>query len=359
MRYLHENSKKFEMSGVKRWHEKGYTGKGIRIANLEGTDPLLPFFHGKVRDPFSNVTAVGRNYHGHQTMDVLHQVAPDADLYTLSSNGRYGHNIAEGPFIKQSIPFMEKENIHLVNASLGGNTNPILKARIEKAKERGVTFVTSAGNAADSGVGGFARSGAWIAVGAVHLSAKGEITHASYSSLGQEVDFTQFSGIFVHDARKGYEDRMFPVNGTSFSSPMLCGMLALVQQLFLEKVGRTLYQDELYKFMQDYSIDLWQPGKDIKSGYGLFLLPNNPHDIHVGKYILHKQEVNKELKTIKMDAPAEIKNGRFYVIGRPFVEALGGKVVWDQNEPQKGIFELNGRRIILENGSDLMYIKKL
>jgi len=87
----------------------------------------------------------------------------------------------------------------------------------------------------------------------VHLSGKGKILHASYSSIDEEVDFVQFSGLYVHDARKGYEDRTFPVQGTSFSSPALCAMLGLVQQLFLEKAGRTLYQNELYEFMKDYS----------------------------------------------------------------------------------------------------------
>jgi len=42
------NKKEFDLSGVTTWHELGYTGKGIRIANLEGTDPTLHFFNGKL-----------------------------------------------------------------------------------------------------------------------------------------------------------------------------------------------------------------------------------------------------------------------------------------------------------------------
>lgn len=286
------NKREFDFSGISAWHEKGYTGKGIRIANLEGTDPSLWFFHGKVRDPLGNTSNIGKNAHGHQTMDILHQVAPDTDLYALSCAGQYGENYAKGKFIEQSIPFMEEENIHLVNASLGGNTNEILKKRILQAQEKGIVFVTSAGNEAEKGPSGYARSGVWIAVGAVHLSGKGEILHANYSSIGEAVDFTQFSNLYVHDARPGYEDRAFPVQGTSFSSPMLCGMLALVQQLFLERAGRTLYQHELYKFIQDYSIDLWEPGHDTKSGYGLFLLPENPNSIDIEKYTGGEAQVN-------------------------------------------------------------------
>ncbi len=286
------NRKEFDLSGITTWHSLGYTGKGVRIANLEGTDPTLHFFNGKIKDPFGNVSGVGRNYHGHQTADILHQVAPEADIYILSSSGSYSKNKAEGKFIEESIPFMESEGIHLVNASKGGTNNRILNERIEQAQQHGVTFVASAGNSDESGVGGYARSGVWIAVGAVHLSSRGDILHANYSSLGEEVDFVQFSDLYIHDARKGYEDRTFPVQGTSFSSPMLCGMLALVQQLFLEKAGRTLYQDELYEFMQDYSVDLWEPGHDTKSGYGLFLLPENPNSIDIEKYTGGEAQLN-------------------------------------------------------------------
>jgi hypothetical protein len=286
------NKKEFDLSGITRWHELGYTGKGIRIANMEGTDPTLHFFNGKIKDPFGNISGVGRNYHGHQTADILHQVAPDADIYSLSSSGRYGSKTAEGDFVDVSIPFMEEEGIHLVNASLGGVNNKELNNRILEAQQHGVTFVASAGNEADSGPSGYARSGVWIAVGAVHLSEKGEILHANYSSIGEAVDFTQFSNLYIHDARKGYEDRTFPVYGTSFSSPALCAMLALVQQLFLEKAGRTLTQDELYEFMIDHSIDLWEPGRDTKSGYGLFLLPENPNSIDIEKYTGGEAQVN-------------------------------------------------------------------
>ncbi len=279
------NKKEFDLSGITKWHELGYTGKNIKIANMESTDPNLWFFDGKIIDHFKIGKEYNKNYHGTQTADVLHQIAPDVDIYILPSGGQYGVDYAKGDFIEKAIPYMEENGICLVNASLGGTNNQILNNRILQAQECGVTFITSAGNEDDSGASPFAKSGIWIAVAAVHLDAKGNIVKASYSSIDEEVDFTQFSGIEIHDARKGYEWRTFPVYGTSFSSPMLCGMLALVQQFFLEKTGRTLTQDELYEFMKDYSIDLWELGRDVKSGYGLFLLPENPANIDVKKYI--------------------------------------------------------------------------
>lgn len=46
--------------------------------------------------------------------------------------------------------------------------------------------------------------------------------------------------------------------------------------------------------MKNHSIDLWEPGHDTKSGYGLFLLPENPDSIDIGKYIGKEEaELNK------------------------------------------------------------------
>lgn len=70
---------------------------------------------------------------------------------------------------------------------------------------------------------------------------------------------------------------------TSFSSPLLTGMLALVQQFFKVKTGQYLNQHELCQFMIDNSVDLGDEGKDAKYGHGLFVLPN-PDDIDVSKY---------------------------------------------------------------------------
>lgn len=50
------NKREFDFSGISAWHEKGYTGKNIRIANLEGTDLSLWFFNGKIKDPFGNAS---------------------------------------------------------------------------------------------------------------------------------------------------------------------------------------------------------------------------------------------------------------------------------------------------------------
>lgn len=286
MSYIKENLAEFEICNILRWHELGYTGKGIKIANLEKANPDLWFFDGKVSCPTGYIYDKFENYHGNQTMDCIHQVAPDADLITLSNAANSSNNYIEGAIIDVSIPYMVNNGVHLVNASLGGNDIKMLNDIIVDAQSYGVVFCTSAGNVAEKGLKGYAKSNKWISVGAVHYYDHDKKTKlATYSSRGKELDISCFSNLHIHDARKDYKGRTFPVEGTSFSSPMFTGMLALVQQFFLEKIGRTLYQDEIELFIQDHVVDLGDIGWDENYGYGLFVLPE-PNDINVEKYLL-------------------------------------------------------------------------
>ncbi|WP_333637780.1 S8 family peptidase [Tissierella praeacuta] len=298
-----ENEREFELSGILEWHKRGYTGKGIKIANMESCNLDAWCHDGKIIDPFNNKQNKFENSHGNQTANILHQVAPDSKIYILNNGGVYINGKVEGKFIEESIPHIINSGISLVNASLGGVDNDILNENIRAAQEEGVTFCTSAGNGGYRDISGYSNSGVWIAVGAVHLSKRNGINIAEYSSKCGVVDFVQFSGIYANDIRPTHKDRTIYVSGTSFSSPMLCGMLALVQQLFQEKAGQTLNQDELYQFMLDNSIDLGKKGKDIEYGHGLFILPN-PDEIDMEKYINQKQEEvddNMDFKDVKPD----------------------------------------------------------
>lgn len=280
MNYI--NEKEFKISGILNWHKKGYTGKGVRIANIEKCNIDAWYLKDMVNDPFSNAKQEKENSHGNQTLNMISQVSPDAKFYTLPRGGRYTNDKAEGNLIDKTIPFIISENICLVNASFGGVNNKPLNEAILKAQKHGATFICSAGNSGDKGTSPYARSGVWISVGAVSLTNQNEVKLATYSSIDEHVDFVQFGGLYVNDIKN--KDRVMYCTGTSFSSPLLLGMLALVQQFFLEKTNKTLNQEQIYRFIIDNSIDLGEKGKDDMFGHGLFILPN-PEDIIIKDYV--------------------------------------------------------------------------
>ena len=336
MKYIKENLKEFEICNITKWHGMGYTGKGIKVAEIESCIPDLWFFHGMLKDPFDIGRNSKLNSHGQKVLDVIHQVAPDCELFMLP---RYlkiqGLNIS-GDFIDKTLKFATEENIHIINASLGGTNNKKLNEKITETQKQGTVFVTSSGNDGKRGLGGYAKSNVWISVGAVHLNDRtGNITYAKYSSIGKDLDFTSFSNLHVYNAES--RDRTIAMQGTSFSSPLLSGMLALVQQFFKEKIGRTLYQSEIYRFIQANCIDLGEAGFDEYNGHGLFVLPD-PSDINVNDYI------NTEIKmTIgsdkyyvngiekKMDTKPIISNDRAMIPVRFIAEELNMKVEWDES----------------------------
>lgn len=306
---IKENQAEFEICCIDKWHKLGYTGKGIKIANLEKANPDLWFFDGKVSCPTGHKYDKFENYHGNQTMDVIHQVAPDANLITLSNYNQTINNYISGDIVDVSIPYMIENGVHLVNASLRGNNHKVLNERIQGAQENGVVFCTSAGNTHGGGLTAYAKSDKWISASAVHYDDdRDRINLATYASRGEELDISMFSNLFIHDSRKGYENRVFPVTGTSFSSPMFTGMLALVQQFFLKKVGRTLFQDEIELFIQDHVIDLGETGWDEMYGHGLFVLPESS-SINTSKYLLRDKPIVAE--TPKEEPKEDEKMAKF------------------------------------------------
>jgi subtilisin family serine protease len=136
---------------------------------------------------------------------------------------------------------------------------------INKACETGIILVSSAGNIGydpsdnDTEVTYPATMPKMIAVASYDPKSKGI---AGYSSGGPEVDTTAPGNLEVP----------FPpsfVSGTSFASPCVAGILALVKS-----VAPELNYETAEKLIKMYSKDIDKPGKDDRSGYGLFVLPS-------------------------------------------------------------------------------------
>lgn len=264
----------FNYLGIDKWHDAGYTGKGISILSMEQV---------KSQSKFPYVTAINGfgdddNGHGSKVMEQMKVIAPDANYFTCSKKGS-----AEDSWKPLYLDYILKNKIPLVTTSKLSDVYKLGETKekyMQECIDNGTTFFIGAGNRKTLGgkdIYEEAKSDKYLAIGACTYD-DGDVGKAFYSCEGEELDYMTIVG---------YNGE----SGTSFATNRFCAMCALVQQMFLEKVGRTLKRYELEAFIRDNLKDLKTEGFDVETGYGLFILPD-PNTIDVSRYVSDiKQEV--------------------------------------------------------------------
>jgi peptidoglycan L-alanyl-D-glutamate endopeptidase CwlK len=251
--------------GITQWHKAGYKGKGIQIVSdelvLASEDVIAPKgFHSK-------------RGHGDTVMEHIRMVAPEATLISYPFSGTFTTNTYDSKCADYIIA--NKCQIFTTSCS-SGEINKGKEMAMLDCIDAGCIFFGAAGNKS-SEIKGEIKSDKYYAIGgAKPYSTTGvydwnRITRVSYSGTGKELDFVTLAEILG-------------CNGTSFCSPVIAGMCALVQQFFTEKIGRRLTRAEMEHFMKANCIDLDTEGFDKNTGYGLFVLPD-PDTIKISDYI--------------------------------------------------------------------------
>lgn len=250
--YNAQESKRIkDILGITRFIEAGYTGKGITFVELENDTE-----------------------HAAKVLAEFRSVAPDARAELQSSSCATGGDKATGKLVEVSLPYILRNKIDIFGSSTGGSTNKMINDMFQECIDNGSIGGTSAGNDGNTlhpELKGFAKADVLLAIGIVECNFdKGTAYQAKYSSRGKELDLVVFSVL----------GRI----GTSFAWPVFAGMVALLQQFFMEKAGRKLNQSQLMEFVVDHVVDLGAIGRDDYYGYGLFVLPD-PAAIDIKKYI--------------------------------------------------------------------------
>lgn len=297
------NKEAFDFLGITKFHESGYTGKNITIASKESIIQGV-FDDVECDDYFSTDTSKSAK-HGTTVMDYIRQVVPDARKIACDFSGITEKNVwkCEG---------MEKllSNPPQVFTSSSYNTSDSQEHHMKKYKElrgKGCFLVHGAGNDSEDGVLNVVKNDVFKAVAAYKLFC-GKPKKESFSSVGEEVDFASLDNL-----RATWDNKRH--TGTSFSAPVFAGMVALVQDFFIAKTGKQLDYENLLQFIKDNCIDVDEEGKDDKSGFGLFILPN-PNSIDIAKYTNVIKEENEMIYKTLEDIPAW---------GKPTVKKLVNK----------------------------------
>ena len=233
--------------------EKGYTGKGVTIALFDGpVDTSAPELAGAnivdksrctvndnpdgVRHATDMATLLVSRYTG---------VAPDATLYTYqitSSDTQPGGTCVRGADTTDSIDKLINQavddgaqiiSISLSNSEVGSE----IKWAIANAISKGVIIVSSSGNGATDE--NRSHLGRWSGVvGVTAINTDG--TFASYSSWGNGVVTAAVGGpVNTLDANT---NQPVTVDGTSYSTPLVAGMLALARQKWPDATTNQILQ---------------------------------------------------------------------------------------------------------------------
>jgi hypothetical protein len=232
-----KNQETLDFHGISKWHEMGFKGKGIKILNLEGLTS-----------------------HGERTKAMIELVAPEANIFwcELALHVK-GENIESLKARINNKEYDRKEfeefikTIDIVTLSKGSNYGE----EFNNLLLNNCICLTSAGNDGSDGLTG-AFDGKAIDVGAIELK-NNNVIKEYYSSIN--CDFATLHGIF---------------EGTSFSSPTLAGMIALIMQRY-----GLMSQLDMYTVLKDISLDVGEEGHDPYFGHGVPILPERISSINL------------------------------------------------------------------------------
>ena len=233
--------------------QKGYTGKGITIALIDGpVDTSAPELAGANIVDKSRCTiedsAKGIR-HGTDMATILVSpytgVAPDATLYSyqLSNNSSISEGTCKNDgkrlnsfdtLINQAV----EDGAQIISISQGtGYLGTAAKWAIANAITHGVIIVASAGNASDDeNTTHLGRYSGVVGVSAINTDG----TFASYSSWGNGIVTSAVGGPF--NTRDENTNQPTTVRGTSMSAALVAGMLALARQKWPDATPNQILQ---------------------------------------------------------------------------------------------------------------------
>ena len=235
---------------------KGYTGKGVTIALIDGeVDTSAPELAGATvidKTPCTVTSGANSKSHGTAMASLLvskeYGVAPDATLLAYRTSfpkdgdkaesdcrGHHGNSLYEPEWlINQAIT--DGAQIISISAT-SGDTSDAVKWAIARANALGVIVVSGAGNDNEEDtIDTFGKWSGVVSVSAIDTSGK----RAEYSSWGKGVTVAAVGGpVIAHN----YEtDTNISTRGTSNATPLVAGFLALAKQKWPNATSNQLLQ---------------------------------------------------------------------------------------------------------------------
>lgn len=355
------SSNQIEMLNGHLLHQQNYTGQGKIIAVLDSgfinVDTASPFQNlitngqilGGYNFPDRNTNYFSRHNHGTSVLSCmggfvdgqLVGTAPNAQYYLFITEDINSENPVEESYWVEAAELADYYGVDVINSSLGyfGYDNPAYSYTYSNmngvtafasrganmAFSKGMMVVISAGNSGNSSephVGVPAEAINALAIGAVDSNE----AYASFSSIGPSFDGRVKPDICAKGqftTVSNTSGNIVTSNGTSFSSPVMAGMVAT----FWSAVP-SLTNVQVTKFIKE-SADLFSNPTNQK-GYGVpdfqLALTNalNSMDFTIENPILYPNPAENQITFA-----SEIKNGNLLLFNS------FGQLVKDESITQK------------------------
>lgn len=297
-----------QMSNGDKLHEAGFKGQGMTIAVIDAgfhnVDKITAMQNIRIlgTKDFVNQQAdiFAESSHGMSVLscigmnrpDIMTGTAPEASFWLLRSEDEYSEHLVEQDYWSAAVEFADSVGVDVINTSLGyysfddksknykyrdlDGRHALMSRQASHIAGKGMILVCSAGN---SGAGSWKKitppgdADNVLTVGAIDKRA----VLATFSSVGNTADHRVKpdvvavgvgSDVIRTDGNQGR------ANGTSFSSPIMCGMVTCLWQacptltakevieLVRRSGDRAGFPDNIY----GYGVpDMWKAYNDYKS----------------------------------------------------------------------------------------------
>lgn len=249
-------------------------GKGVKVAVIDtGIDVKHPALQGKVTGQ-ADMTGMGYSADIHGTLVAgiigaarantaqINSVAPGADIAGIKACQPVQPGAIEAQCwsltLSRGVDYAIQKNAQVINMSVSGPADRLLKQLIETAAARGITVVAAAGNDGPEGKPGFpAALPGVIAVTAVDAKQR----PYTFATQG---DYIRVAAPGVEILSTSPGGRVSVSSGTSMATAFVSGVAALMLQQ-----NPRLTPGALQALLERTAQDLGPPGKDRQFGYGL------------------------------------------------------------------------------------------
>ena len=190
-------------------------------------------------------------------------VAPECELYIVRVLNNKSLGTLE--WLKNGINWCIRNDIDIINLSLGFSKDyPQLHDAVVNAYNAGIICVAAAGNNRYSPVEYPAAYKEVLAISAVQYDKQ----IAKFASAGQQIMVVAQGVNVISTLPKNLYGQ---ASGTSFSTPLIAGSIALIQSHAKQTMGRKLTNQEITQFIIEHCEDLGPKGFDNSYGYGMFM----------------------------------------------------------------------------------------